>query len=79
MPQQATQQTQQQWDPIAAFHQKWPDTGLSDQQVLTNLQNPAKFRSAFPEYDGVTDDEIRTKMSAYVSFVDSKKSLGSAF
>ena len=60
------QKAQQQWNPVQAFHAKWPDTGLSDQEILTNLQNPAKFRSAFPEYTGVTDDEIHARMTAYM-------------
>lgn len=55
-----------QWNPVTEFHQNWPDSGLSDAQILFNLQDPQKFRSAFPHYTGVTDDEIRSKMKAYL-------------
>src|SRR5262249_38436843 len=56
----------QQFDPVAEFRQSWPNSGLSDQEVLKNLQDPQKFRSAFPHYTGVTDDEIRSRMSTYL-------------
>src|SRR5690242_3784502 len=58
--------TTPQWNPVQAFRQQWPNANLSDQQILNNLQDPAKFRSAFPQYTGVTDDMVRTKMSAYL-------------
>ena len=56
---------QSQWNPVAEFRQLWPNAKISDADVLKNLQDPAKFRSAFPHYTGVTDDMIRTKMKAY--------------
>lgn len=56
----------QQWDPVAEFRSKWPNSGLQDSQILTNLQDPAKFRSAFPHYTGVTDDQIKSKMKDYI-------------
>lgn len=37
----------------------WPLAVYSDEEILQNLQDPAKFRSAFPNYDGLTDDQIR--------------------
>ena len=49
----------QAWDLVAEFHRRWPNVKLSDGQILTNLQEPAEFRSAFPNYDGLADDEIR--------------------
>ena len=59
------QDAPQQWNPVAEFKQQWPNAKLSDGDILKNLQDPAKFRSAFPHYTGVTDDEIKTKMEAY--------------
>lgn len=66
MPQDPSQPTTQTWNPVQEFRQNWPNANLSDQQILTNLQDPAKFRSAFPGYTGVTDDMIRTRMKAYL-------------
>ncbi len=48
------------WDPVAAVKEKYPEMGLSDQQIYSNLSNPEKFRSAFPEYSDLKDDEIKT-------------------
>jgi hypothetical protein len=50
------------WNPVDAVKQKFPNMGLSDQQIYHNLSEPEKFRSAFPEYSGLKDDEIRTNM-----------------
>jgi len=64
----------QQWDPVIEFRQKWPirpqgpwlfyapwpQANYSDEEILRYLQDPAKFRLAFPNYDGLTDDQIRT-------------------
>jgi hypothetical protein len=52
----------QTWNPVDAVKQKFPNMGLSDQQIYHNLSEPEKFRSAFPEYSGLKDDEIRTNM-----------------
>jgi S1-C subfamily serine protease len=49
----------QQWDPVAEFHRRWANAELSDDQILSNLQDPIKFRSAFPNYDSLSDDQIR--------------------
>jgi tetratricopeptide (TPR) repeat protein len=49
----------QQWDPVAEFHERWANAELSDDQILNDLRDPMKFRSVFPNYDGLTDDEIR--------------------
>lgn len=55
-----------QWNPVQEFHQNWPNSGLSDSQIVTNLQDPSKFRSAFPHYTGVSDKDIQSKMKAYM-------------
>ena len=49
----------QRWDPVAEFHERWANAKLSDDQILADLGEPLKFRSAFPNYDGLTDDQIR--------------------
>lgn len=56
----------QPWDPVADFHRRWPNAKLSDVEILTNLQDPVKFRSAFPNYDGLTDDEIRKHVAGRI-------------
>jgi hypothetical protein len=56
---------QQTWNPVAEFKQNWPDSRLSDDEILKNLQDPAKFRSAFPHYTGVTDAQITSRMKSY--------------
>lgn len=61
-------------NPLADFKHRWPKSGLSDQQILQNLHDPAKFRTAFPDYSGVTDSEVRARMSKF-DFV--KPGLGS--
>jgi S1-C subfamily serine protease len=50
--------TPEPWETMNEFRANWPDADLSDDQIRTNLQDPTKFRSAFPNYDGLTDDEI---------------------
>ena len=37
----------------------WPQAVYSDEEIRQNLQDPAMFRSAFPNYDGRSDDQIR--------------------
>jgi tetratricopeptide (TPR) repeat protein len=49
----------ERWDLVAEFKARWPDAGLADQIISKNLQDPAYFRSAFPDYDGLTDAQIR--------------------
>jgi S1-C subfamily serine protease len=44
----------------------WPNAVYSDEEIRQNLQNPAKFRSAFPNYDGLTDDQIRKDVANHV-------------
>jgi S1-C subfamily serine protease len=56
----------QRWDPVAEFHKRWANAKLSDDQILTNLRDPMKFRSAFPNYDGLTDDQIREHVAKRV-------------
>jgi hypothetical protein len=53
------------WNPIDALKQKYPNMGLSDAQILTKLQDPTKFRAAFPEYDGLSDGDIQTNMQKF--------------
>jgi hypothetical protein len=57
-----------QWNPIAAIRQKYPNIDLTDDQILTNLQDPAKFRSAFPEYSSVSDDDIKKNMGSFAHY-----------
>jgi len=54
----------QAWDPVTEFHRRWPNAKLSDSEILTTLQDPVKFRSAFPNYDGLADDDIRKHMGS---------------
>jgi S1-C subfamily serine protease len=56
----------QLWNPVAEFHRRWPSAKLSDGEILTNLRDPVKFRSAFPNYDGLTDDEIRKHVASRI-------------
>lgn len=49
----------QKWDPVTEFRQRWPDTNVDDQTISRTLQDPAMFRIDFPDYAGLTDDEIR--------------------
>lgn len=58
-----------EWNPVEAVKSKYPDIGMQDHEIARTLQDPAKFRAAFPEYTGVTDDEIKTKVG---KFVDSR-------
>ena len=44
----------------------WPLAVYSDEEVLQNLQDPAKFRSAFPNYNGLTDDQIRKDLANHI-------------
>jgi hypothetical protein len=48
----------QVWNPVGAVKAKYPDSGLSDQQIFQDLHDPAKFRSELPEYSSATDAEI---------------------
>jgi S1-C subfamily serine protease len=48
----------QKWDPVAEFHTRWPEAGSDDETILNNLRDPAKFRAAFPNYDGLSDGDI---------------------
>lgn len=49
----------QSWNPVAEMRRRYPDSGLSDQQIFQDLHDPAKFRSALPEYSSTaTDVEI---------------------
>lgn len=44
----------------------WPLGAYSDDEILQNLQDPAKFRAAFPNYDGLTDDQIRKALANHI-------------
>ena len=39
----------QEWNPVEAVKTKYPNLGLPDHEIAQNLQDPVKFRSAFPE------------------------------
>lgn len=57
-----------QFDPIAEARKKWP--GLqndSDAAILGKLSTPTGFRSAFPEYAHLSDDDITSHMNAFAS------------
>jgi hypothetical protein len=58
------------WNPVNALKAKYPTevyrSGQSDADIASNLQDPAKFREAFPEYD-VSDDEIKMNMQNFIS------------
>jgi S1-C subfamily serine protease len=45
----------------------WRPNGIdSDEDILQNLQDPAKFRSAFPNYNGLTDEQIRKDIANHI-------------
>jgi hypothetical protein len=53
-----------QWNPIQEARQKYP--GLkdwTDTQILKDLSDPAKFRSAFPQYASLPDSTISKNMA----------------
>jgi hypothetical protein len=52
------------WNPIEALRAQYPKIGMSDAQILANLQDPDKFRSAFPQYD-LSDEDITTNMGKF--------------
>ena len=55
------------FNPVTAAREHWPALAdWDDATILQNLQDPAKFRSAFPEYAQLSDDTIRTNMVAYL-------------
>jgi hypothetical protein len=54
-----------EWNPVEALKAQYPQMGMSDGQIMQTLQDPAKFRSAFPQYTDVTDDMIRTNMGKF--------------
>jgi hypothetical protein len=61
----ASRTTQQQdpqttWNPVEAVRTRYPDSGLTDEQIFQNLHDPVKFRSALPEYSIATDYEIKS-------------------
>lgn len=59
------EQNTQQWNPVEAAKAKYPNMGLSDNQVFQNLSDPQKFRSAFPEYSGLSDADITQNMQKF--------------
>jgi len=48
----------QAWNPVEEVKTRYPDLGMTDEQIFQNLHDPAKFRSALPEYSIATDYEI---------------------
>jgi hypothetical protein len=56
----AEAQTDDRWNPVADVRKKYP--GLkdwSDDRILKNMEDPTKFKSAFPEYSHLSDDAIK--------------------
>lgn len=54
----------QQWNPVPEVRAKYP--GLkdwSDDSILKNLSDPAKFRTEFPQYAHVADDVIKKNIN----------------
>src|ERR1041385_8315536 len=60
-------QDTQVWNPVDAIKQKYPNMGLSDQQIYQNLTDPNKFRSAFPEYSKMSDGDIRRGVARFAT------------
>lgn len=57
---------QERFDVVAEVRKKYPALkDWSDQEIISNLQDPTKFRSAFPEYASLNDVTIRTNMAQY--------------
>jgi hypothetical protein len=50
----------QTWNPVEAVRTRYPDSGLTDEQIFQNLHDPVKFRSALPDYGIATDNEIKS-------------------
>ncbi len=48
------------WNPVEAVRRRYPDSGLTDEQIFQNLHDPVKFRSALPDYSIATDYEIKS-------------------
>ena len=48
------------------FEKGSPNPNNSDEEILQNLQDPAKFRSVFPNYGGLTDDQIRKALANHI-------------
>jgi hypothetical protein len=53
------------WNPVESLKRQYPKMRMTDEQIYSNLQDPEKFRSAFPQYSGLKDDEIRSKVQQY--------------
>jgi hypothetical protein len=50
------------FNPVEESKDRWDLTGYSDPQIYQHLSDPAKFRSTFPEYGHLGDDEIAQGM-----------------
>lgn len=57
--------TQVQFDPIAELRKKYPNIGMSDDEIFAKLGSPEGFRSAFPEYASVSDADIRKNIAKF--------------
>jgi len=54
----------EKWNPVPELRAKYP--GLkewSDERILESLSDPAKFRSAFPQYAALSDDVIKRNIA----------------
>jgi hypothetical protein len=60
VPQTTQQQEPQTWNPVEAVRTRYPDSGLTDEQIFQNLHDPVKFRLALPDYSIATDHEIKS-------------------
>lgn len=61
------QDAQQVWNPVEDFKTKYPSSGYSDQEIYKNLSNPSMFKSAFPNYAHLGDDEIKQGLGQFAS------------
>lgn len=61
------QDAQQAWNPVEDFKTKYPSSGYSDQEIYKNLSNPSMFKSAFPHYAHLGDDEIKQGLGQFAS------------
>lgn len=67
-PDDQTADTTTKWDPVTAARDRYPGLSSdSDITILQHLSDPAKFRSAFPEYAQMSDGDIQKGVSRELS------------
>src|SRR5438270_13960008 len=50
------------WNPVEEAKTRWDLSDYDDPTIYKHLSDPATFRSTFPEYDHLGDDEIAAGM-----------------